>query len=708
MTDTQTTDGPFEATVAVDADDRSDWTVSPRIFGAYVEHYGREIYPGIYAEHVANNSFEPWNFEQITHERSRLAYENDDLPEQDGLAYPWQPVGAADYETPTGGVHGGDSPRYQRIAVDGEAGGVAQQLPLPDYRTDEYDLSVSVRGEGVDALTARLTDLDGETLASADIPVTGDWVRHEDVRLELAGESDSRYQDGHTPHGDYRLEFVVDGTGHVDLDWVMLMSGDAVNGKFNPEMLDRMAELGVSEIKWPGGNFTSHYDWRDGVGPLADRPVSEAPGWGGLEPNFLGTAEYVELCELVGVEPMITVGWSDVVGPEVAADWVEYCNGSTDTEMGALRAEHGYEEPFDVQFWEIGNEVWGPWQVGHTSDEWEFAAGSDERAGVDAYYDAMAAVDDSITVYADGLDPGYTRFDADADEWAEALFTEVGDRIDGVDIHRYSFGIRFEDEGSPEEWVEDHDAERIDYLETLVAYPTQYERLLADLAADAAAHDVDPFTINVGEWGLFPHVGEDWPPIGLDTTANASYTAGMFNAFVRQGEAVRRASHTHMPVKQFADTEPFQPTPVNPVAQIQKLYADVLGDGRAWHTVDVAVDSPTRTLPELGTRVERMEDVPYVDATAVTVDDETVVFVTNRNLSHEATVTVDLGPNTAGRSVTVDTLEPTDGPFGYQESWTGPDAYRIRTEPRVVPDDETVTLELDPSATARLTFERGE
>ncbi|QLH83242.1 alpha-L-arabinofuranosidase [Halosimplex pelagicum] len=714
MTDTQSSEEPFATEVTVDAGDRSDWSVSPRIFGAYVEHYGREIYPGIYAEHLTNNSFEPWCFERKTAERSRLAYDEDEIPEHEGIAYPWQPVGDATFETPEGGVHGGDRSRFQRMTVDGDAGGVSQRVPLPDYRTAEYDLSVSVRGEGVEAVEARLTDLDGEVLAAVEIPVTDEWVRHEDLRLELAGESDVRYpaegadggfRDNSAPHGEYRFEFVAEGEGGVDLDWATLLSGDAVDGKFNPEMLERMEELAVESIKWPGGNFASHYRWRDGVGPLEDRPVSEAPGWSGLEPNFLGTAEFVDLCERIGVEPMITVGWWAEIGPEEAADWVEYCNGDPDeTEMGALRAEHGYEEPFDVRYWEIGNEVWGPWQFGHTADPWEFAGGSDERAGVDAYYDAMTAVDPDITVFADLLDPGYTRFEADADEWAEALFAEVGDRIDGVDTHHYNFGIRRSDEDSPEEWVEDHDADPIDYMETLVAYPTQYERELADLAADAAAHGVDPFVINVGEWGLYPHLGEDWPDIGMGTTASAAYTAGMFGAFVRQGDAVRRASHTHMPVKQFPDTGGSNATPLDPVAQVQRLYAEVLADGRDWHALGVEVDGPARTLPELGTRVERMEGVPYVDATAVVDDagEELAVFLANRNLSEGATVTVDLGPDAADRSVAVDTLEPTDSPHDQQESRSEPDAYRIDRSTETVSDDGTVAVELAPSAVARL------
>ncbi|WP_459192285.1 alpha-L-arabinofuranosidase [Halosimplex sp. J119] len=720
MTDTQSTDGPFAAEVTVDADDRSAWSVSPRIFGAYVEHYGREIYPGIYAEHATNNSFEPWCFDRKTAERSRLAYDEDDLPEHEGIAYPWQPIGDADYEMPTGGVHGGDDAHFQRITVsggagdDGAAGGVSQRVPLPDYRTAEYDLSVSVRGEGVDVVEARLTDFDGEVLTSESIPVTGEWVRHEDLRLELAGESDARYpaegsegnfRDNSAPHGEYRLQFVAEGDGHVDLDWVMLVSGDAVDGKFNPEMLERMEELEIESIKWPGGNFASHYRWREGVGPLEDRPVSEAPGWSGLEPNFLGTAEYIELCRKLDVEPMITVGWWEDIGPQEAADWVEYCNGDPEeTEMGALRAEHGYEEPFDVQYWEVGNEVWGDWQFGHTSDPWEFARGSDERVGADAYYDAMTAVDPEITVFADLLDPGYTRFEADADEWAEALFTEVGDRIDGVDTHHYNFGIRRSDDDSPEEWVEEHDAERLDYLETLVAYPTQYEEELAGLAEDAAAHGVDPFVINVGEWGLYVHVGEDWPDVGMGTTANAAYTSGMFGAFVRQGGAVRRASHTHMPIKQFPDTGGTNATPLAPVAQVQQLYAEVLADGRSWHALGVDVGGPTRTLPELGTRIQRMEGVPYVDATAVVddADEELVVFLTNRNLSHEGTVTADLGADAAGRSVTVEVLEPTGGPHDSQESRTEPDAYRIDRSSETVSDDGTVEVGLAPSAVARL------
>ncbi|WP_218927102.1 alpha-L-arabinofuranosidase [Halosimplex pelagicum] len=723
-TDGDGTDASVGNTVSVDPDDRTEEAVSDGLFGRLSEHYeSGTIYPGVYSEHVKNPTFYPRSWSEDDYFGPRTFYPGSEIERADGIPFPWEPVGGdgVTFEQRSGGVAAIDTTDYQRVAVDGARGGISQKIVLPDFRTHGYDLSVSVRGDGPDTVRAALTTLDGEQLAATDLDVTDEWTRHE-VHLELDAASGDQYVAGgtnvDTPYGQYVLEFAAEGEGHVDVDWVNLAADDAVRGKFNPSTVELMREQDTTWLKWPGGNFTSQYNWRDGVGPKSERPVRFNHAWGGINPNYFGTAEYLELCEVADLTPRLTIGWWDnppewaserQILPEDAADWVEYVNGSTDTEMGALRAEHGYEEPWDVTHWEVGNEVWGPWQRGSTQNPSEYASGSDARIGFTTYYDEMTAVDDDITVYADAMDPGYDESNTpDPDAWNGTLFEEAGDRLDGVDLHRYNWGI--ENQADRDAWYQRNGADAIDYNEVLVMFPTEFDRLMENLADRAADAGIEDFRVNVGEYGLFPTVDSGAPYPGPETMPGGSYIAGMLNAFIRRSDTVKEASQTWWPVRMFppADEEaPPDPNPLAPAGTVTALYGAVFDGHSEWHAVDVGIDGDSRTIPETGPRIDRMEDVPYVDAAGM-VDrrgQELAVFLTNRNLSESAETTVEVGEKYAGSSVEVVAVVPTADerplPHDFITSWSTPDNYVAETTVETVGDDGTLSLALPPAAVVR-------
>lgn len=739
------TEESFETTVAVDPDERNDRDVPETLFGRFAEHYGaHEIYPGIYAEYVTNTAFVAWG--QVQPDRVSHVYGFAEVGEYDGVPFPWVPIGDATFERPAeGGVRGfetwdsdggwpavDEEPRnaHQRIVLeDDETAGVRQRIPLPDWRTQVYEAALSARSEAIDALEVRLTAPEDDVLAAETIEgVSGEWRRFEAVELALDERSGSRLEGGalddvETPYGEYVLEIVAEGPGTVDLDWISLRPDDAVEGKFNPTTIDLMEDRNVSLLKWPGGNVTSTYKWADGVGPEKERPIRPNVVWNGLDPNLMGTAEYVEFCELTDVEPTITVGVTvedtdrefqppEPITPEDAANWVEYCNGSTDTEYGALRAEHGYEEPFDIEVWEVGNEVWGPWQAGGTHDPEAFA----ERAL--EFVEAMTAVDDSITVIPDGMDPMYgDETLPDPREWNDALFDAVGDEMDGIGMHRYNWGIRDEDPGSVEEWKETNDADALDYNEVLISFPTQFEQLVAETGERAAAeYGLENLEFFVGEWGLYPTVAEGDPWPGMPTMAGAAYVAGMFNAFIRQSDRLRRASHTHLPVRTFPPEHvdfPANPNPLLPVGYTLFLYATVFDDDRTWQVVETSTDGAARDIPETGVRIRAMEDVPYVDATAIVTPetDAYCAFLTNRNLQRDAAVTLEVPRTFDGADASVVVQRPTGDPHelqtglgDYPESWDEwSDLENYAIEERAISvADGRVTLTLEPSAIARV------
>jgi alpha-N-arabinofuranosidase len=163
---------------------------------------------------------------------------------------------------------------------------------------------------------------------------------------------------------DARLEVLGTGSGAFHIGTASLMPADNVEG-FHAGMIRLFKEEGFKMFKWPGGNFVSAYDWRDGLGNRDKRPPRSQVMWSDrVESNDVGLHEFMALCRLVGAEPDLAID-SGFGSAREAAEEVEYCNGSVETRMGKIRAENGHPEPFKVRLWTIGNEMYGDWQIGY-------------------------------------------------------------------------------------------------------------------------------------------------------------------------------------------------------------------------------------------------------------------------------------------------------------------------------------------------------
>jgi len=186
------------------------------------------------------------------------------------------------------------------------------------------------------------------------IPVTSLSSEYTKFPLKFTSASDTN---------DGRLEIIGTGRGSFCIGAVSLMPADNING-FRADMIKLLKELNSGIYRWPGGNFVSGYEWRDGIGNRDKRPPRYDFAWNTVEYNDVGTDEFMTLCSLLGIDPYICVnaGFGDAYS---AAQWVEYCNGSVDTPMGKLRATNGHPEPYNVKWWGIGNEMYGQWQLGH-------------------------------------------------------------------------------------------------------------------------------------------------------------------------------------------------------------------------------------------------------------------------------------------------------------------------------------------------------
>ncbi|KAH8649796.1 alpha-l-arabinofuranosidase [Xylariales sp. PMI_506] len=138
---------------------------------------------------------------------------------------------------------------------------------------------------------------------------------------------------------------------------------------FRTDVIECMSkELKVPVVRYPGGNFVATYRWQDGIGPKENRPKRPELAWNGIESNQFGTDEFMEWCRVVGTEPYLCFNMGTGTLEDALA-WLEYCNGDKDTYWANLRRSNGHEKPYNVKYWALGNEIWGPWQVEQDSKE---------------------------------------------------------------------------------------------------------------------------------------------------------------------------------------------------------------------------------------------------------------------------------------------------------------------------------------------------
>ena len=148
---------------------------------------------------------------------------------------------------------------------------------------------------------------------------------------------------------------------------------------FRKDVIEMVRGLNVPVIRYPGGNFVSGYRWEDGIGPLADRPKRLDLAWKSIETNEVGIHEFASWTKKAGADLMMAVNLG-TRGPEEAKDVLEYCNFEKGTYYSDLRRKHGYEKPHNIKLWCLGNEMDGPWQMGHkTAQEYGRIAAETSR-----------------------------------------------------------------------------------------------------------------------------------------------------------------------------------------------------------------------------------------------------------------------------------------------------------------------------------------
>jgi len=195
---------------------------------------------------------------------------------------------------------------------------------------------------------------------------------------------------------------------------------------FRSDVLEQVRQLGVPIIRYPGGNFVSGYNWLDGVGPKKDRPRILDKAWNTIDTNQFGTNEFMAWAKMVGSKPLMGLNLGTGT-TERAAALVEYCNVEKGTKWSDLRRSHGIEQPHKVEHWCLGNEMDGPWQIGHTTAA-EYGLKAQDAAR------QMRAVDPSLKLIACGSSgPGMATYL----EWDREVLEQCYEYVDALSLHRY-------------------------------------------------------------------------------------------------------------------------------------------------------------------------------------------------------------------------------------------------------------------------------
>lgn len=358
--------------------------MSEYIYGQFIEHLGRCIYGGIWAEMLEDRKF--W---YAPGERES----------------PWQIQGkrelfSVDKVTPFTGD------KAPVLAADGTGAAIMQQSGLGLKPDLAYNGRIILKATpGISA-----------------VKVTLAWGKEsQTVRIEKPGTVYASYplefKSGELTHN-ASLSIEPEGSGKVWVGTASLMPSDNIEG-FRPDVMALLKELDAPVYRWPGGNFVSGYNWKDGLGDRDKRPPRKNPAWQGVEHNDVGIHEFMDFCRILGTEPYIAVN-AGLGDSRQAREEVEYCNGSAETPMGKLRAANGHPEAWKVKWWSIGNEMYGDWQLGHMTTD-------DFVKKHNAFAEAMKSADPDIKLIAVG----------DLGDWDRMVLANCSESMDMISEHFY-------------------------------------------------------------------------------------------------------------------------------------------------------------------------------------------------------------------------------------------------------------------------------
>jgi alpha-N-arabinofuranosidase len=411
---------------------------------------------------------------------------------------------------------------------------------------------------------------------------------------------------------------------------------------FRQDVIELVRELGVSTIRYPGGNFVSGFRWEDSVGPRADRPRRLDLAWHSTETNEVGLHEFAGWLEKVDSELMLALNLG-TRGTLEALDLLEYSNIPGGSALSDRRAANGRAEPFAVSMWCLGNEMDGPWQLGHRSAE-DYGKIAAQTAK------AMRQLDPSVELVVCGSSSAQMPTFG---EWERVVLSETYDDVDYISCHAY-YQERNGDLGSFLASAVDMDQ----FIDTVVATADHVRSVKRsakqiDISFDEwnvwyvdRYHDVEKLT-GLDNWPIAPRLLED-----VYSVADAVVVGNLLISLLKHANRVTSASLAQLvnviaPIMTEPDGPALRQTTFFPFATTSRL-----ATGTA---LEVKLESPDYDTALYGT-------VPVIDAVATHDPDtgRTAVFVVNRSQTDEAVVTIDIATLGAVAVLSAQTLADAD------------------------------------------------
>jgi len=593
---------PTPAEVVVHVSANGTEVIPDTIFGSFLEPIGNSINNGIVAEILVNRSLEDglWNhvnLENMFREQPELINSSNET----GIPLPWQPLNTAAgnrYE-----LHVGDAANsWQSLEIMGqpnELTGIKQRVYLPVHRVLSYKVSLYAKHlSGPETLHISFRDrTNGKVLAESEVKaLSREWTKYQ-TKLELRDGAVRRLEPV-----DFSVS--VEGTERVNIDQISLLPTDAI-GTLDPDEVAMLKAMHMTELRF-GGNFSSYYHWRDGVGPEDKRLTTKNIAWGIPEYNNFGTDEFLQLCELMGVVPQFDLNMGGGT-PEEAADWVRY-----------IRAHHT-----GPVIYELGNELYGKWQVGYPT--------IDEIASRTlAFSKAVRSIEPDAKIIATGLGPM-----ADG-KWNAAQLTNPAGTFDYLSLH-FILGTNH-----PEYKAATPDFTAAAAYAIPFASGPYFDKVQAQVDAESKHRGKVHFAVT--EWLFnskgygernFTNESPSWMNEG-----GAIMAAGFLNTLVRHVAQVKIADMTGS--QEFAGIwKQREQVYAVPAYYAFQLYSEVKGDT----VLPTTTDSGTYSVRGGVRPLDDIKDVPYIDVVATRSSDGKIVTLlcVNRDLEHDVPTHFDLG-----------------------------------------------------------------
>lgn len=580
---------PDGTLIKIDANKAAAWKIPRSIFGTFLEPIGNSTYGGLWAEILQNPSFEAdlWSASKI----AELLRDEPQLSRSSEMALPlpWEPLDYA--QGARYAPEFNDAANSYRsllvMALPEKETGVRQKVYLPVHRVRRYQGSIFIKhvsGPGEAEVSLRERNRADKIFVSRKIQLNrSDWQRYE-FELDLTPNQLRPLQPS---------DFVVavSNETRVLIDQASLLPADSVDG-MDPDMVAMSRDMKTSIVRF-GGNFTSAYHWRDGVGPRDKRVSMLNTAWGIPEYNQFGTDEFLRFCQLINAQPQIALNLGSGT-PEEAAAWVQYVNGHWGDRSGGL-------------LWELGNELWGNFQVGYPT-----LPKVGERTKT--FSDAVKKVDSRARLIATGGDPdGF-------EQWNGAQLATGPQVFDYLSTHFVvTTGAMLAVNPSP------------DFVaKATFALPVELERRLRRMHQQIMdSPSRNSVSTAFTEW-LFWAPDDTYPR--YDNMGGAVATGGFLNMLLRNADIV--------PISDMTGLVEF--------GGLWKKRGKVYGVPSYWafkmystadvsRTVEVSTNSETYAVEQGSNRLPNIADVPYLDVVATLNDASTTLtlFCVNRDLTRD-------------------------------------------------------------------------